>query len=690
LTATTGATGIAVFPSLAIDTAGAGYTLVASAAGYAPATSVPFAVGAPADLVVLSLTHSPTPPTAASMITFTAIVRNAGTGPAGPSTLLLTVGAETAGAPGTLFGVPSLGAGKTYTVERQLTLAEGSYVNTATADFTGAVAESDETNNTKTDAYTVEPPGPTPLTYTVGNTNDSGPGSLRQALLDANAHAATDTIVFDIPGPAPHVITLVTPLPGIDDAVVIDGTPAGTCSTDLAPTIEIDGVNTFEHGLFVTAAGTTIRGLAVTRFRSVESAGIFIASGVGSVVECSYLGLAPDGVTVKGNYDGIRLGGSFTSTIGGETAAVRNVISGNLHHGVLIMGPLSIPGSVGLHSVKGNFIGTDATGTLDRGNGAEGVRIIRSASNTIGGSATARNVISGNGGEGVRIDGAIAKDNVVEGNYIGTTASGSADLGNSASGVYIRRAPQNSVIGNVVSGNDGFAGIAICGNLEFCGGGDVEGVPGVPESDASGNVVQGNIVGRTADGATPLGNTGRGVSIDGAPNTIVGGPTDAEGNVLSANSVGVVVFNTGATGNRIQRNSIYDNTGLGVDLRGDGVTANDPGDADTGPNDLQNFPVLDSALITGGVTIVSGSLNSTADTTFVIDLYESASCDPSGNGEGQTWFGSVTVTTDGSGNVSFSGTFGVTLPVGSAVTALATSPGNSTSEFSACVTAHVP
>ncbi|PYQ51065.1 MAG: hypothetical protein DMF78_14150, partial [Acidobacteria bacterium] len=543
---------------------------------------------------------------------------------------------------------------------------------------------------TKTDGYTVIAAGPTPLTYTVSNANDSGPGSLRQALLDANAHAATDTIVFDIPGPAPHVITLLSPLPGIDDPVVIDAAPAGACAAGVAPTVEIDGVNTVEHGLFVAAAGTTIRGLAITRFRSVESAGIFIATGVGSVVECSYLGLAPDGVTVKGNYDGLRIGGAYTNTIGGETAAVRNVISGNLRNGVLIMGPLSVEGSVGLNVVKGNFIGTDATGTLDRGNAAQGVQIIRSGGNMIGGSVAARNVISGNGGEGVRIDGATATGNVVQGNYIGTSASGSADLGNSASGVYIRRAPQNSVISNVVSGNDGFAGIAICGNLEFCGGGDVEGVPGVDPSNAAGNVIQGNIVGRSADGSVALGNTGRGVSIDGAPNTTVGGSIPAEGNVISANSVGVVVFNPPASGNLIRMNSIYDNTGLGVDLGGDGVTFNDGGDADAGPNDFQNFPVLDSALIAGGDTTVSGSLDSTADTTFVIDFYASDSCDPSGHGEGQTWLGSVTATTNASGSVSFSQPFHVTLTDGNAVTALATSPGSSTSEFSACVTARTP
>jgi hypothetical protein len=197
-------------------------------------------------------------------------------------------------------------------------------------------------------------------------------------------------------------------------------------------------------------------------------------------------------------------------------------------------------------------------------------------------------------------------------------------------------------------------------------------------------------VGLAADRATPLGNNGRGVSIDGAPDTMVGGTGEGDSNAISANSVGVVVFNPPASGNRIDSNSIFDNDGLGVDLGGDGVTANDPNDGDAGVNDLQNFPVLEAADIGAGTTTVSGSLDSTADTSFVIDFYASDSCDPSGYGEGQRWLGRITATTDARGNVSFSPTFGLALQDGNQVTALATSPGSSTSEFSACVTARTP
>jgi len=131
---------------------------------------------------------------------------------------------------------------------------------------------------------------------------------------------------------------------------------------------------------------------------------------------------------------------------------------------------------------------------------------------------------------GARIDGAPSTGNIVQGNYIGTNASGSADLGNSLSGVYIRRAPGNLVIGNVVSGNDGFAGIAICGNAGFCGGGDA----GTQGNNASGNVVRGNLIGTDAAESAVLGNSGFGVSIDGAPNTVVGGPASGEANGAAA------------------------------------------------------------------------------------------------------------------------------------------------------------
>ncbi len=112
------------------------------------------------------------------------------------------------------------------------------------------------------------------------------------------------------------------------------------------------------------------------------------------------------------------------------------------------------------------------------------------------------------------------------------------------------------------------------------------------------------------------------------------------------------------------------------------MTPNDAGDGDTGPNGLQNFPLVTSAVLRGANIVVSGTLSSTPGVTFTIDLYSSADKDPDGYGEGATYLGSTTVTTNGSGTGAFAATLaaGATLP-GWAVSATATSPSGSTSEF---------
>ena len=472
----------------------------------------------------------------------------------------------------------------------------------------------------------------------VTNTNNSGAGSLREAIVSANTNAGVvDTIAFNIPGAGPHSIALSSPLPTITDAVIIDGTTQPGFSG--VPLIELNGTGAISegsvHGLRLTGS-STVRGLIINRFTG-------------------------NGIQLTGN--------------------------GNV--------------------IAGNYIGTNTSGTADLGNGGNGVQVIDSANNTIGGtSSAARNVISGNQGEGVRIDGAIATGNVIQGNYIGTSASGLADMGNSASGVYIRRAPDNFVIGNVVSGNDGFAGVAICGNTGFCGGGDI----GIPGSIAPNNVVQGNNVGLKADGSLPsLGNAGFGVSIDGAPDTRVGGTTAAVRNVITASGAdGVVVFGPGAdtVNNQILGNSIYSNGALGINLQGgiegaDGATANDVAfdppfvlpDNDTGPNDLQNFPELISAVMATN-TVVSGQLRSVPNEVFRIEVFVNQSCNtPGGNGEGQQFLGSFLVTTDETGVASFTQTLRATT-VGQVLTATATrwfDPFTGpTSEFSACRTISSP
>jgi hypothetical protein len=401
-------------------------------------------------------------------------------------------------------------------------------------------------------------------------------------------------------------------------------------------------------------------------------------------------------------------GGSAGASVNGLhiTAGISTVLGLDIHSftagGILI-------DTNGGDVIQANYVGTNVTGTTALPNGGNGIQIIDTPSNVIGGTtSSARNVISGNGGEGVRIDGALATGNVVQGNYIGTNVSGSAAVGNNASGVYIRRAPGNSIIGNTVSGNVGFAGITICGSITFCGGGDNFG-PGTPGNSASGNIVQGNFVGTNSAGTTALGNNQAGVSIDGAPNTLVGRPSAGTPNVISFNGTNdVQIFDPGAAGNKIVGNTIQGSTtantvgisvgvlaatgtgntlsqnfilghaGLGIDLAPAGVNQNQAGGAN-------NFPVLTSAQFSGGTTTIMGTLNGTANAKYTIEFFSNQACNASGNGEGAVFLGSISVQTDGSGNAGF--VFMVAGPaVGNAITSTSTDAFGTTSEFSACVT----
>ncbi len=126
------------------------------------------------------------------------------------------------------------------------------------------------------------------------------------------------------------------------------------------------------------------------------------------------------------------------------------------------------------------------------------------------------------------------------------------------------------------------------------------------------------------------------------------------GNVIAfAASSGVIVSGATTIGNSIRGNSIFDNGYLGIDLNNDGVTLNDSGDSDVGPNNLQNFPELASASVSSGTTILSGTLNSTPNRTFLIDVYRNSAADPSGYGEGEDYVGSTSANTDTSGNAIF-------------------------------------
>ena len=136
---------------------------------------------------------------------------------------------------------------------------------------------------------------------------------------------------------------------------------------------------------------------------------------------------------------------------------------------------------------------------------------------------------------------------------------------------------------------------------------------------------------------------------------------------------------------RIFSNAIYSNAELGIDLSDDGVTSNDPLDADNGPNEHQNFPQLTSLDLGTTSTVVRGNLISSSNATFRIEFFYSDVCDPTGFGEGQNFIGTTSISTDESGNVAFTRTFAFGIPSGSFVTTTATDQADNTSEFSRCI-----
>jgi len=179
------------------------------------------------------------------------------------------------------------------------------------------------------------------------------------------------------------------------------------------------------------------------------------------------------------------------------------------------------------------------------------------------------------------------------------------------------------------------------------------------------------------------------VWIASASGNTVGGTAAGAGNVIAGNSGrGVYVSQPTATGNAIQANAIFGNGNLGIDLDPNGVSPNDAGDGDAGANSLQNYPVLASAATNGASVRVQGTLNSTPSTTYRIELFANAAGDPSGHGEGESYLGALDVTSDPSGDASFSWIQSASVPVGSFVTATATNlTSGDTSEFAQHVTA---
>ncbi|MGB3266334.1 MAG: Ig-like domain-containing protein, partial [Microcoleus sp.] len=577
------------------------------------------------------------------------------------------------------------------------------------------------------------------VTFLVTNTNDSGPGSLRQAMLNANAHPGADTIAFQIttflqiPLPfqkpieipiafnAPQTIDLKSALPTITDALTIDGWSQGGPGFLGAPRIELNGAAANSPvGLDIQASNSIVRGLAINRFSgepSYNRAGIKLSNGAANNwIYGNYIGTDLTGNIVRSNGgDGITIDASAgiqnrigTNGDGLNDTAERNVISGNLVNGITIAAKFA--------TVSGNYIGTNAAGTaiLNPNNFSyHGVVTFPGASdNTIGGTNDAeRNVISGNY-TGISIGGT---NNSIRGNYIGTDVTGTKDLGNISGGVHIYGFGNTVSDRNVISGNGG-NGIYIVDRA---------------------NKVQGNFIGTDKTGTVALGNSRDGIALQSiggigtAANNIIGGNTAAQRNLISGNKGNGVSFWRGATANNLLQGNYIGTQLDGVSPLGnlangvvilDGANNNSIGGIDPGTgntiahNNLagvavnsgtgngilgnsifnnntfgiihyeisneRNSPTISFAHSNGKKTDIKGTFNSIPNQQFRLEFFANSSLDPSGFGEGATFLGSTIVTTDSSGKNSFNYTYGSSLPVSQFITATATDPANNTSEFS--------
>jgi hypothetical protein len=463
-------------------------------------------------------------------------------------------------------------------------------------------------------------------TFVVANTNDSGSGSLRQAITDANSQTNTsDIVAFNIPGTGVRTIVLASALPDITAPVMIDGWTQPGFQTK--PLIELTTVpGAAGDGLRLMNDFITVRGLILNRF---STSGIFIGPFHWAIVQGCYVGTDQTGALAAPNQDGIVISGGSHNLIGGSGPGAGNLISGNSSIGVSFKHQ-TFSGSPDVtpqfNIVQGNFIGTDVTGAAALPNefgiffsSAGNFGDFNSPHNKVGGTIrSARNVISGNRSGGIKIDGS-ASDLRIQRNLIGTGADGVTSLGNKGNGILVLD-EAGSIIG----------------------------------AEAGPNLEAANTIAFNGGGTGPF--AGNGI------------------NLINGSSFMPII-------NRISANSIHDNAKLGVDLGGNGVTPNDPDNPNAGQ---LNFPVITDAFGFNGHLTIYGSLNSIVSTSFTLEFFANQAADSSGFGEGQIFLGEANVTTDSSGDALFNVTFSLPANV-AAVTATTIGPNNRISEFSAAV-----
>ena len=448
-------------------------------------------------------------------------------------------------------------------------------------------------------------------TFVVSNTGDSGPGSLRQAILDSNATTgASNTIDFAIAGSGVQTILPLTGLPAITNPVMIDGFSQPGYSG--SPLIEINGSQAGGgDGLLITGADATVRGLDIDSFP--QGAGIHMTGtgATGDWVYGCFLGTDPTGTQAEPNDEGVEIdAGAADNLIGTngdgiDDAAERNVISGNLFAGIRIDGQ----GTDG-NAIAGNFIGTSVTGDVALSNGSSyvyygpeayiggGVVIQGGASsNRIGTDGSGvddtgqRNIIAGNAADGIDMVGTGTDGNIVAGNFIGTDVSGTLFLINAGDGVFLADGASSNWVGAITNGS------SASGDGNLITGNRYDGVQ--IGNDCSSNIVAGNKIGTDVSGTLALGNGQSGVEVDsGATDNTIGGTASGSSNIISANiGYGIWIKGQGADGNFVVGNAI------GTDITGNKVLANGWGGGTVGAGTDGSGPTNNTV---GGLTTSTG------------------------------------------------------------------------------------
>jgi parallel beta-helix repeat protein len=545
--------------------------------------------------------------------------------------------------------------------------------------------------------------------------------SLREAIIAANNTIGPQVIGFNIPISDPgfdgnvFVIQPFYQLPVLSGGfTTINGITQTNFTGDTNPNgseIVLNGNVAAEDtkGLQISSSYNVVHHLVINGFPGSDGNGLTIEGFDvhDNMVTGCYIGLNSQGTMSVPNEDnGIRIsGGAFNNTVGGNSPELRNVISGNNISGVSIL-----DNNTRDNIIIGNYIGLNRLGEESVANGS-GINIGAGSLGISHNNTIEKNIVSGNLSGGIILHGNTSNNNIKH-NYVGTDPTGSKGIGNGWVGVYMEGS-NNLCYANLISGNHTgvwtelreniirkcFIGTNFIGNEAIpnagCGilaRGDhmlVEDnlISGNMDNGVvthgSGTIIKGNKIGTDHSGKNPLPNGpsgGTGVSIAEDSKDVL-----VFNNTIAFNlSAGVAVTQT-ATNNTISANSIFSNKTLGIDLgveyHGDGVTPNDPGDVDTGPNDFMNYPVLTSAMATPGKLLVFGTIDAPDPETIKIEFYANPvpdpGEDPSGHGEGTEYLGFT--------YPNVKGKFVIPLPpveVGTIITATATDKDGNTSEFS--------